>query len=125
LLYINNTKSFRQHKHSKKLADPREKAKPYIPAEAQDPASSSSSDSSLRSSGIARWSTLLLEEARGLWMAELEDLELFNASGHNLEGSTLQNSTPNFLIIFWEIEGGEWEHLEGGGIGDPVKIKYL
>jgi hypothetical protein len=40
-------------------------------------------------------------------MAELEDLELFNASGHNLEGSTLQNSAPNFLIILWEIEGGD------------------
>ena len=40
-------------------------------------------------------------------MAALEDLELFNASRLNLEGSTLQNSVPNFLIVLWEKEGGD------------------
>jgi hypothetical protein len=40
-------------------------------------------------------------------MAVLEVLELFRASVHNFEGSTLQNSAPSFLIILWEVEGGE------------------
>jgi hypothetical protein len=40
-------------------------------------------------------------------MAALEDLELFRASRHNLWGSTLQKSEPNFLIILWEKEGGD------------------
>jgi hypothetical protein len=40
-------------------------------------------------------------------MAALEDLELFNASRLNLEGSTLQNSVPNFLRVLWEKEGGD------------------
>jgi hypothetical protein len=40
-------------------------------------------------------------------MAALEDLELFKASRHNLEGSTLQNSVLNFLIVSWEKEGGD------------------
>jgi hypothetical protein len=69
--------------------------------------SSSISEASLWSSDEELGSFLEQDEERGLWMAALEDLELFKASRLNLWGSTLQKSVPNFLIVMWERDGGD------------------
>jgi hypothetical protein len=52
-------------------------------------------------------SSLLLVDALGLWIMLLVVLEPFREPKSRDIGATLQNSSPSFLIILCEIEGGE------------------